>query len=89
MRPVQRPPPIRRPIPMRPSNDPASIAAGSSGPCALDSWVLGQLACPACLGDLRMEEARLVCAGCGRAYPVVDGIPVLIAGRAVGTNPSE
>jgi uncharacterized protein YbaR (Trm112 family) len=55
----------------------------------LDSFVLGQLACPACLGDLRMEEARLICNGCGRAYPVMDGIPVLIAGRAVGTNPSE
>ena len=81
MRPVQPHTPIRRPIPMRPSNRPASIAAGSSGPCALDSWVLGQLACPACLGDLRMDEARLICNGCGSAYPVVDGIPVLIAGR--------
>jgi hypothetical protein len=41
-----------------------------------------QLACPACLGDLRMEEARLVCNGCGRAYPVVDGIPALIVEQA-------
>jgi uncharacterized protein YbaR (Trm112 family) len=41
-----------------------------------------QLACPACLGDLRAESARLVCKGCGRAYPVADGIPVLIAERA-------
>jgi len=39
------------------------------------------LACPACLGALRLDEARLVCVGCGRAYPIVDGIPVLIAGR--------
>jgi uncharacterized protein YbaR (Trm112 family) len=48
----------------------------------LDPDVLSQLACPACLGGLRLEEARLVCAGCGRAYPIVDGIPVLIAERA-------
>jgi uncharacterized protein YbaR (Trm112 family) len=41
-----------------------------------------QLACPACHGDLRLEGARLVCGGCRRAYPIVDGIPVLIAGRA-------
>ncbi|MDR3751626.1 MAG: Trm112 family protein [Terracidiphilus sp.] len=47
-----------------------------------DPAVLSQLACPACLGGLRPEGARLVCAGCGRVYPVVDGIPVLIAERA-------
>jgi uncharacterized protein YbaR (Trm112 family) len=41
--------------------------------------VLEQLACPACLGNLRMEGASLACTGCGRVYPVVDGIPVLIA----------
>jgi len=41
-----------------------------------------QLACPACLGDLRLDGERLVCAGCGRGYPIVDGIPVLIAERA-------
>jgi hypothetical protein len=49
---------------------------------AFDPAVLAQLACPACLGELRLEETRLVCAGCGRAYPIVDGIPVLIAERA-------
>jgi uncharacterized protein YbaR (Trm112 family) len=46
-----------------------------------DLSVAGQLACPVCLGDLRLEVARLICTACGRAYPVVDGIPVLIAGR--------
>ncbi|MGA3333522.1 MAG: Trm112 family protein [Terracidiphilus sp.] len=49
---------------------------------AFDAAVLAQLACPACHGDLRLEEARLVCAACRRAYPIVDGIPVLIAERA-------
>jgi len=51
-----------------------------------DPSVLAQLACPACLGELRQDAARLVCAGCGRAYPVVEGIPVLIAGRAEVEN---
>jgi hypothetical protein len=46
-----------------------------------DPAVLSQLACPACLGSLSQEESRLVCASCGRAYPIVDGIPVLIAER--------
>jgi len=49
---------------------------------AFDAAVLAQLACPACHGDLRREEARLVCIACGRAYPIVDGIPVLIMERA-------
>ena len=48
---------------------------------AFDPSVVNQLACPACLGALRLEGARLLCAACGRAYPIVDGIPVLIAGR--------
>ena len=41
-----------------------------------------QLACPACLGDLRLDGDRLACACCDRTYPIVDGIPVLITGRA-------
>ena len=45
----------------------------------IDAEILDRLACPACLGDLRVEERRLVCEGCGRSYPVVDGIPVLVA----------
>ncbi|MGC9159321.1 MAG: Trm112 family protein [Terracidiphilus sp.] len=50
---------------------------------AFDSTVLSHLACPACYKRLRMEPARLVCDACGRAYPIVDGIPVLIVARAV------
>ena len=42
--------------------------------------------CPACWGELRAEvragTESLVCAGCGRRYPVVYGIPVLIVERA-------
>jgi uncharacterized protein YbaR (Trm112 family) len=48
-----------------------------------DPAVLSQLACPVCLGELRLDEGRLACGGCGRAYPIIDGIPVLIADRAV------
>jgi uncharacterized protein YbaR (Trm112 family) len=38
-----------------------------------------QLACPACYGDLRLDTAQLVCVQCGRVFPIVDGIPELIA----------
>jgi len=58
------------------------MPADSKAPPAFDPAILDQLACPVCLGALRLEEeTRLLCGACGRAYPVVDGIPVLIAGR--------
>jgi hypothetical protein len=38
--------------------------------------------CPACFGELSAGAGTLVCAGCGRRYPVVNGIPVLIVERA-------
>jgi len=57
-------------------------------PLEFDDSVAGQLACPACYGSLRHEDSRLICAGCGRAYPIIDGIPVLIVGRAEATGES-
>jgi uncharacterized protein len=56
-----------------------------------DAKVLGQLACPACRGDLRAETApaSLICRACGRAYPIVDGIPVLIVERAESSSEGE
>ncbi len=51
-----------------------------------DASAIDRLACPACFGALHAEADRVVCAGCGRAYPVIDGIPVLIAGRAISAQ---
>ena len=48
----------------------------------LDAGLLELLACPACHATFSVDEQRLVCAMCGRAYQIVDGIPVLIAVRA-------
>jgi uncharacterized protein YbaR (Trm112 family) len=62
------------------------MPADSSRSFAFDQSVVSQLACPACLGALRMEEGKLLCTECGRAYPIVDGIPVLIAGRENSRN---
>ena len=54
-----------------------SKRADSSQP--LPAAILAQLACPVCLSDLALDERGLTCRQCGRTYPVVDGIPVLIA----------
>jgi uncharacterized protein YbaR (Trm112 family) len=51
----------------------------------LKQWA-DDLACPVCFARLRFEDASVVCSGCERTYPVVDGIPVLIPARAA--NPS-
>ena len=51
-----------------------------------DASVVSQLACPVCLGALRLVEDRLACAACGRVYPILDGIPVLISEKAEGSN---
>jgi uncharacterized protein YbaR (Trm112 family) len=51
----------------------------------LGKWV-EDLVCPACFGELRFAEEAVVCARCGRNYPIVDGIPVLIAERAAAKN---
>ncbi|MCX2971598.1 Trm112 family protein [Streptomyces sp. TRM70308] len=55
----------------------------------LEAGLLEILACPACHAPLREEHTpedatELVCTGesCGLAYPVRDGIPVLLVDEA-------
>jgi uncharacterized protein YbaR (Trm112 family) len=47
--------------------------------------LLAILVCPNCRGPLRetAEPAELLCTGeCGYAYPITDGIPVLLVDEA-------
>lgn len=44
---------------------------------------LGLLACPVCLGPLALAADHVACTVCQRLYPIVDGLPVLIASRAL------
>lgn len=59
---------------------------GAAGPLGLAPGLLEILACPRCHADLRADEdaAELVCTGaeCGLAFPVRDGIPVLLIDEA-------
>jgi len=50
----------------------------------LPAEVLSLLACPVC-GNALVEELsrRLRCSVCARLYPVIDGIPILLADRAI------
>ncbi|MCL1594254.1 MAG: Trm112 family protein [Actinomycetia bacterium] len=46
--------------------------------------LLAIMQCPACAGELseRREKPALVCADCGRAYPIREGIPVMLVEEA-------
>ncbi|MDQ8707473.1 Trm112 family protein [Streptomyces sp. LHD-70] len=51
---------------------------------ALEAGLLEILACPACHAPLKEADAELLCTAdsCGLAYPVKDGIPVLLVDEA-------
>ena len=46
--------------------------------------LLALMQCPACAGTLseRREPPALVCGDCTRAYPVRDGIPIMLIDEA-------
>jgi uncharacterized protein YbaR (Trm112 family) len=50
---------------------------------SIDPKLLEILACPACKGDVVLkDDNRLVCVSCRRAYPIRDGIPVMLVDEA-------
>ncbi|MCL4459807.1 MAG: Trm112 family protein [Chloroflexi bacterium] len=44
--------------------------------------LLDILVCPACKTRVVLEGERLVCQGCGRRYPIREGIPVMLIDEA-------
>jgi len=50
--------------------------------------LLDMLVCPADREALRLEGTRLVCVGCGRRYPIVDDIPVMLIEEAEAPAPA-
>lgn len=50
--------------------------------------LLELLACPSCRGPLTAESAQLQCTGCGLAFPLDQGVPVLHHGESSSREPS-
>ena len=48
----------------------------------LDPELLAILVCPACRSKVASRANQLVCQGCGRRYPVRDGIPIMLVDEA-------
>ena len=55
----------------------------------IDPRLLELLVCPACHGEVGLVQdgSGLECGGCGRVYPVRDGIPVMLVDEA--TSPTR
>jgi uncharacterized protein len=62
--------------------DPASSAEGRPGP--VDPKLLDLLVCPLTKGPLRYDRARqeLISEQAGLAYPIRDGIPIMLVDEA-------
>ena len=48
----------------------------------IDEELKAILVCPACKGNLIFEETRIICQACRKAYPIRDGIPVMLVEEA-------
>jgi uncharacterized protein YbaR (Trm112 family) len=56
----------------------------------IDEELRAILACPACKGiELTFEETRIICRACRKAYPVRDGIPVMLISEAEPWAPTK
>lgn len=53
----------------------------------IEGWVREILRCPTCHGELTDGDAELLCASCAVAYPIRDGIPVLLPTDTRPTTP--
>jgi uncharacterized protein YbaR (Trm112 family) len=49
---------------------------------SLSKELLDILVCPVDHAKVHLEGGRLVCEKCGRAYPVRDGIPIMLIDEA-------
>ncbi|MEE9487525.1 MAG: Trm112 family protein [Candidatus Bathyanammoxibius sp.] len=48
----------------------------------IDKEFLDILACPVCKTDVKLEQDKIVCANCGRRYPIKDDIPIMLVDEA-------
>ena len=48
----------------------------------IDRELLEILACPACKKNVELKDDKIICLGCGRKYPIRDGIPIMLVEEA-------
>jgi len=55
----------------------------------MDAKLLDILVCPLCKGELRLSEQELICKPCKLAFPIKDGIPVMLEDEARSLGEEE
>ncbi len=55
----------------------------------VDKELLEILACPACKGDVKEENGKIVCLKCGLKYPIKDNIPIMLIDEAEGKKDAQ
>jgi uncharacterized protein len=48
----------------------------------IDKLLLDILCCPACKGDVRLVNHKIVCKKCKKKYPLRQGVPVMLIDEA-------
>lgn len=48
----------------------------------VDESLIKILCCPACRSAVHLAQDWIVCDGCGRRYPVREGIPIMLISEA-------
>ena len=52
----------------------------------VDEKLLKILVCPGCRSKLRHVDEKLECTGCGKRFPIRDGIPIMLLSEAEDPN---
>ena len=55
----------------------------------VDEALLALLVCPACREPVKPQEGLLRCPGCGRGFPVRNGVPVMLLDQAIPPGPEH
>ena len=71
--------------------DESELSAGAAGGAGVDPRLLELLVCPLTKGTLRYDRARaeLVSTEANLAYPIRDGIPIMLVEEARALDESE
>lgn len=67
-------------------SQPAPLCTHKGYSMPIPQDLLNIIVCPACQGELAEHDNHLICTACKLAYPIEDGIPVLLIEEAIDST---